>query len=176
MDNAQKAIMIGVGLFITIIVIAAVMLITGMGQDMLTSGQQQVSNISSSLQAQLTADFDGRTISGAQVIAAVKRYYTDDNMIILVNASQPSKTIIVAKLGVKLVHNYGKCAYNGISGENEKGYETSGTLQSTDTTKIGKLTDKSSSETYVPLSAKYSANVIRIRGTDKVVGLVFCRI
>ena len=42
MDNAQKAIMIGVGLFITIIIIAAVMLITGMGQDMLVEGQQQV--------------------------------------------------------------------------------------------------------------------------------------
>ena len=32
MDNAQKAIMVGVGLFITIIIIAAVMLITGIGQ------------------------------------------------------------------------------------------------------------------------------------------------
>ena len=50
MDNAQKAIMIGVGLFITIIIIAAVMLITGMGQDMINSSTSQVSNISSSLQ------------------------------------------------------------------------------------------------------------------------------
>ena len=33
MENAQKAIMIGVGLFITIISIAAVMLITGLGQN-----------------------------------------------------------------------------------------------------------------------------------------------
>lgn len=46
MDNAQKAIMIGVGLFITIIIIAAVMLITGMGQNLLNKGQAQVSGIS----------------------------------------------------------------------------------------------------------------------------------
>ena len=45
MDNAQKAIMIGVGLFITIIVIAAVMLITGIGQDLLNSGTQQLDQL-----------------------------------------------------------------------------------------------------------------------------------
>ena len=49
MDNAQKAIMIGVGLFITIIVIAAVMLITGMGQDILNSGTQQLGNVTEKL-------------------------------------------------------------------------------------------------------------------------------
>ena len=84
MDNAQKAIMIGVGLFITIIIIAAVMLITGMGQDMLVEGQQQVSNISSSLQAQLTADFDESTVTGAQVETAIRRYYKDETMVLIV--------------------------------------------------------------------------------------------
>ena len=53
MDNAQKAIMIGVGLFITIIIIAAVMLITGMGQNLLNKGQSQVNGISASLQNDL---------------------------------------------------------------------------------------------------------------------------
>ena len=81
MDNAQKAIMIGVGLFITIIVIAAVMLITGMGQDLLNSGVDEVNNISSSLKAQLTADYDGNTnLRGSQVIAAVKKYYTNEEL------------------------------------------------------------------------------------------------
>ncbi|MEG0872486.1 MAG: hypothetical protein RSE00_00935 [Clostridia bacterium] len=86
MDNAQKAIMIGVGLFITILVIAAVMLITGLGQDMLNKGKDEAENVSSSLQAQLTADYDGNTrVTGSQVIAAVKRYYTDPNLTVTVN-------------------------------------------------------------------------------------------
>ena len=88
MENAQKAIMIGVGLFITIIVIAAVMLITGLGQDMLTKGTDQTNAVSSSLQAQITSDYDGNTkLTGSQVVAAVKRYYTDPELVITVTGS-----------------------------------------------------------------------------------------
>lgn len=39
MDSAQKAIMIGVGLFITIIIISAVMLITSEGQDIINNSK-----------------------------------------------------------------------------------------------------------------------------------------
>ena len=70
MDNAQKAIMIGVGLFITIIVIAAVMLITGVGQDLLNSGTQQLSGISESLRTQIIDQYDGKVMTGAQVRSA----------------------------------------------------------------------------------------------------------
>lgn len=165
MDNAQKAIMIGVGLFITIIVIAAVMLITGMGQDLLTSGQQEVSNISSSLQAQITSDFDGTTITGAQVISAVKRYYTDETMVIKVKATKTGAT-----------YDYGKVTTASLTGNASTGYTTTGTATNT-AEKVGKLTDTSSTNAdyYVPNSAKYSANVIRIEGSDTVVGIVFER-
>lgn len=167
MDNAQKAIMIGVGLFITIIIIAAVMLITGMGQDMLTSGQQQVSNISSSLQAQITSDFDGTTVTGAQVISAVKRYYTDETMVISVKATSGTGAVQA---------EYGKVKATGISGDATNGYTASGTEANT-AVKVGKLSDTSSSNAayYVPNSAKYSANVIRIEGSDTVIGVVFER-
>ncbi len=70
MDNAQKAIMIGVGLFITIIVIAAVMLITGMGQDLLNSGTSQLTGMSESLRTQLFDQYDGKTLTGYQVKTA----------------------------------------------------------------------------------------------------------
>ncbi len=70
MDNAQKAIMIGVGLFITIIIIAAVMLITGMGQNLLNKGQAQVQGISESLLNDLVAQYDGKKLSGSQVRTA----------------------------------------------------------------------------------------------------------
>lgn len=79
MDNAQKAIMIGVGLFITIIIIAAVMLITGMGQNLLNKGQSQVNGISASLQNDLFEQYNGKKMSGAQVrTAAVQLKNRDD--------------------------------------------------------------------------------------------------
>lgn len=163
MDNAQKAIMIGVGLFITIIIIAAVMLITGMGQEMLTGGQQQVSNISSSLQAQLTADFDNSVVTGAQVVTAIKRYYKDESMIIKVaNGST--------------VTDYGKIT-GTISVDTSKGTatvtKTDAYASGASATGIGKLSDTSNSGTYAPSTAKYGALLIKITGTDNVVGLYF---
>lgn len=79
MDNAQKAIMIGVGLFITIIIIAAVMLITGMGQNLLNQGQAQVNGISESLMNDLTSQYDGKTFSGSQVKSAVVQLANRDD-------------------------------------------------------------------------------------------------
>lgn len=164
MDNAQKAIMIGVGLFITIIIIAAVMLITGMGQDMLQSGQQQVTNISASLQAQLTADFDGTTVTGAQVITAVKRYYQDDTMIIKVKATANGAT-----------KDYGKIVAGGSF--DASNYTVESVASNNNVTKVGTLTDTSASNTdnYVPNSAKYKANIIKIKGSNDVVGIIFER-
>lgn len=85
MDNAQKAIMIGVGLFITIIIIAAVMLITGMGQNLLNQGQAQVSGISASLRNDLFEQYNNKTLSGAQVrTAAVQLLNRDDSSAITI--------------------------------------------------------------------------------------------
>lgn len=186
MDNAQKAVMIGVGLFITIIIIAAVMLITGLGQDLISSGNQEVSNISASLQAQLTEKYDNRIVSGSELIAIVKRYYKTENMIIIVNAAG---TIILGE-GTGVPYNYGKVTYNGIYGSRSLGfYATYGTKaypSGKGPEPIAKLTDVSSPEHYVPSTAKYHVNLIRVidkkwgQGgetelTGDVLGLVFQR-
>ncbi|MBR6613881.1 MAG: hypothetical protein IKK84_03850, partial [Clostridia bacterium] len=63
MDNAQKAIMIGVGLFITIIIISSVLLISNMGTNLITSAQSQLSGITKGLQNQITAAYDGKTLT-----------------------------------------------------------------------------------------------------------------
>ena len=163
MDNAQKAIMIGVGLFITIIIIAAVMLITGMGQDMLVQGQEQVSNISSSLQAQLTADFDESTVTGAQVITAIKRYYKDETMALIVNNG-------------KSVTSYGKINPNNYSdGANYTGYTEVESTTANSPVGVGKLSDASDANTYVPSTAQYEAHLIKIKNSDNVIGLYFKR-
>lgn len=79
MDNAQKAIMIGVGLFITIIIIAAVMLITGMGQNLLNQGQSQVAGISASLRNDLFEQYNNKKLTGAQVRTAATQLVNRDD-------------------------------------------------------------------------------------------------
>ena len=84
MDNAQKAIMLGVGLFITIIVIAAVMAIIGIGQQLIGQGQTQLSGISGQLATQLRADYDNQPISGSQVKTLVTKFYNDNTIAVYV--------------------------------------------------------------------------------------------
>ena len=99
MDNAQKAIMIGVGLFITIIVIAAVMLITGMGQDMLNSGAKQITDLSDNLSKQLYNDYNGKTgISGSEVISVIKTNYNKNGGITMKVGSDEIKGDNIGKV------------------------------------------------------------------------------
>lgn len=92
MDNAQKAIMIGVGLFITIIIIAAVMLITGMGQNLLNKGTDKVSGISSQLDMTELEAYDNTKVTGAQVSSVVKKYWNDANIIVYVGDNCTTST------------------------------------------------------------------------------------
>lgn len=159
MDNAQKAIMIGVGLFITIIIIAAVMLITGMGQDMINSSTSQVSNISSSLQAQLTSQYDETVLTGSQVISAVKANNTTEGMVIVVDNGSDTT-------------NYGRSVVDGDFSNAAAGYKIAPKIKENPSqTAIGKLTDANSSTTYVPSTGKFKAHLIKI--SDTVVGIYF---
>lgn len=162
MDNAQKAIMIGVGLFITIIIIAAVMLITGMGQDMINSSTSQVSNISSSLQAQLTSQYDETVLTGSQVISAVKANNTTEGMVIVVDNGS----------GTTGITNYGRSVVDGNFSNAAAGYKIAPKIkENSSQTAIGKLTDANSSSTYVPSTGKFNAHLIKI--SDTVVGIYF---
>lgn len=162
MDNAQKAIMIGVGLFITIIIIAAVMLITGMGQDMINSSTSQVSNISSSLQAQLTSQYDETVLTGSQVISAVKANNTTEGMVIVVDNGS----------GTTGITNYGRSIVDGNFSSAGAGYKIAPKIKENPSqTAIGKLTDANSSSTYVPSTGKFKAHLIKI--SDTVVGIYF---
>lgn len=163
MDNAQKAIMVGVGLFITIIVIAAIMLITGLGTNLINSGKDQVNNLSASLQQQLTADFDDKTVKGSDVRAAVSRFYADDGMIIEVKAVSSSEGYL----------EYGKARGNGtLLIDRALEYDDENTR-----TKQGVLSDSTDTTNYVPLTASYKAELIRSSSNEDVVmGIRFTRI
>lgn len=151
MDNAQKAIMIGVGLFITIIIISAVMLITSAGQDMINNSMNEVGSLSANLTSQLTAQYDGTVLTGSEVIAAVKSLYTKEGMAVcVVNGSTTSQ--------------YGENVINTTNNTQTK---------NTSKTKIGSLTNASDQGTYVPATAKYNAELLKIG--DAVLGVKFTK-
>ncbi len=89
MDNAQKAIMIGVGLFITIIIISAVLLITNLGTGLIGDAQTQLGNISTSLQNQILQSYDGKVMSGTEVLAAARQYENSTEIaVVIYNVAQ----------------------------------------------------------------------------------------
>ena len=94
MDNAQKAIMVGVGLFITIIIISAVMLITSAGQGLIDDSMNELNNIADSFHRQLYSDYAGGEFSGSEVIAAVKKYTGQAGLTITVkNSAKDTGTV-----------------------------------------------------------------------------------
>ena len=87
MDNAQKAIMIGVGLFITIVVIAAVMMILGVGQDMTDSGLAEIQGLSDQLTESLRSTYDQKEWSGRQTQEKLRALASEENLAVYVHSS-----------------------------------------------------------------------------------------
>ena len=172
MDNAQKAIMIGVGLFITIIIISAVMLITSAGQDLINNSTTQVGNISSSLQAQLTSQFDETVLNGSQVISAIKANYTTSGMILTVYNTTGEITGAASNANLA---NYGDCMPNEYDGTLSYSVTKTTKIKSiknnSNKIPIGKLSDATNTQTYVSPNAKYKAHLVKL--SDSVVGLFF---
>ena len=150
MDNAQKAIMIGVGLFITIIIIAAVMLITGIGQDLLNQGTEKAGNVSSSLTQQETAAYDNTKMTGSRVISAVKKYYNDTNIAVQVKTNGNN------------VYTY--TPYKVSSGKLVP-------TPSSERPAMGDITN-SSSKYYISPTTQYTASLIK-NAADGVIGINF---
>lgn len=175
MDNAQKAIMIGVGLFITIIIIAAVMAITGMGTDLLNKGQNQLGGISGQLEQQLTAEFNNVQMSGSQVLAAINRYYNDGSMIVsLYNttaATQPTANVN----GIIATYN---AITGGATGHAAVTSITATTAASTSDTRdaITLYTTNGDTNHQVLATARYKAVLIQNSGTQAVMGIAFIRL
>lgn len=181
MDNAQKAIMIGVGLFITIIIISAVLLITNLGTGLINNAQTQLSSISKALQNQITASFDGRTLTGADVIAAVQ-LYENSEISLVVNAGGTSSVAYTGKYPLI----YSKLSAAKVSGSTVTALSTkqsypggvyyTGTYDDYGTSTATKVTLtqlQSNTGFGVNASKTYYSSIIKDNTTDTVVGVVF---
>ena len=160
MDNAQKAIMIGVGLFVTILIIAAVMLIVNPAIDMIRNLTGQVEQLSASMQARLTAEYDDRSITGSAVKSAIQQFYQDESMVLEVKATSSANYL-----------EYAKVRGNGTLVLDQPLKYDSSNVQS----KIGKLDDTSDMVNCVSTNARYRAELIRNASGDTVMGIRFTK-
>ncbi len=167
MDNAQKAIMIGVGLFITIIVIAAVMLITGMGQNIVNQGTSQIAGLSAQLENTVTQKYDNKTLTGAEVRAAVQQYWTSSELSIAVADKANSGNIGYA--GAK------KMTLPAALSTTGNVTATSVADFSSDKTALNTFTDVSldNGKYYVPASATYKSELVKLN--NATIGIVFIK-
>lgn len=177
MDNAQKAIMIGVGLFIAIIIISAVLLITNIGTDLINNARNQMSNISKSLQNQVTAAFDGKTVTGAEVIAACQQYENSDSISVMIYATKDN-TFKTGKYDAALVsefkvEDYQEAKAGGVyvkpNGENSAYQELKGTAKSS----LTKIQDTANGG--VSSTQSYYSYTMKDESTEAVMGVLFVR-
>ena len=83
MDNANKAIMVGVGLFITIIVISAVLLIVNLGRNTVNEGAGQLQGLSDSMKTLVMSNYAGKKLTGTEVISAIKQFENENMMVVI---------------------------------------------------------------------------------------------
>ena len=176
MDNAQKAIMIGVGLFITIIIISAVLLITNIGTDMINNARNQMSNISKSLQNQVTSAFDGKTVTGADVIAACQQYENSDQLSVKVyttstNSFNTGKYEVVLSEALDSIKGSAKAGGVYVTYSGDTAYkELTGNAKST----LADIQDTSAG-TGVTGTQTYYSYVMKDKDSDTVMGVLFVR-
>lgn len=177
MESAQKAIMIGVGLFITIIIIAAVMTITGIGQDLLNQGQSQLSGISGQLQSQLQSQYDQVTMSGTLVKAAVNKYYNDPTVVVALYNTKDTFTnpsyVAAAELGngssiIPPAQGITSASISGFTVEDAVVDEIENKVALSD------LSNKTNAN-YIQPTGQYRSVLIRRDDTAAVLGIAFVR-
>ncbi len=186
MDNAQKAIMIGVGLFIAIIIISAVLLITNLGTGLIDDAKGNLSNISTQLQNQLVTEYDAKIIQGSEALAAVRKYYTDNKLALYVS----NGTTEIGRAGAtyfrKIEGTVGQTNVEVAAADVEK-FDG---VEETAATTVGGVTTPAVTRDRTPISnftnvtdplyinplATYNASVIRHATTNAVIGIAFSKI
>ena len=179
MDNAQKAIMIGVGLFITIIIISAVLLIVNLGTGLVDDATAELRTMSSSLQNQILQSYDNKTLTGVQVRIAIQQYLRSSDMVVVLLGSTTSGATttqgITATVGTP--RNINSVTINGatddfftVAANIYQNTETSNNHEST-MTQFNNVARAGT--TYVEPSLTYTSYVLRVLGTETIVGIVF---
>ena len=170
MDNAQKAIMIGVGLFITIIIISAVLLIVNLGTGLVDDATGELGTMSTSLQNQILQSYDNKTLSGVQVRSAIQQYMTATEMTVVLMKDASNVAATVGAKNFKTV-TAGTENYTVASTE----YKTptgDADAHKTSMEAFNNIANVSDG-IYINTSRNYKSYVLKVEGTDTIVGIVF---
>ncbi len=167
MDNAQKAIVVGVALFITIIIVAAVMLITGIGTNLLNKGTDKASNVAAQLDQTELEQYDNTTMSGALVVSAIKKYNTDSNIVVVVKTGTSGTNYKVtssrkfSESTVNINHQSGTTYYKA----DKNGTEPISSPSISDFTNM-------TGSNYISASSQWHAYLLK-NASDSTIGIVF---
>jgi len=179
MDNAQKAIMIGVGLFITIIIISAVLLIVNLGTGLVDDATAELGTMSTSLQNQILQSYDNKVLSGVQVRSAIQQYMTATDLTVVLMKDTTNMAATVGakafKAGAITVGTESASVEAAVASDPEKGYSgapTTGNLKKTSMSDFNDISKVGTGE-YINTSKNYKSYVLKVTGTDTIVGIVF---
>ena len=166
MENTTKAILIGVGLFITIALISAVLVIMNVGNNMINDSQNELQSISDTLTSEMTDNFDGKIVQGAEVLAFMKKHHSSQEVSVALNNTASSKEEVSSTLtGFNWVG-----AYKYTNLDNSK---VGTKLTSSDRIARSDLTNNGKAD-YVSTNSQYAAELITMNGD--VVGVAFQKI
>ena len=182
MDNAQKAIMIGVSVFIVIMLITAAVVITNIGNETMSNNNKQLEGVSKNVASQLLSDYSTQEMSGTNVIASVKKFYEKENFLLCVDSHNGICNATYQKFYSTLIPSGSIMLEPSYDGENyvatwfrtadAKTYPMfifEGTLQN-NTPDITNLSSK------IKSTDTYMSYIIYQSGTDTILGIYFKKI
>ena len=166
MENTTKAILIGVGLFITIALISAVLVIMNVGNNMINDSQNELQSISDTLKSEMTDNFDGKIVQGAEVLAFMKKHHSSQEVSVALNNTVSSKEEVSSTLtGFNWVGAYKYTSLNNT--------KVGTKLTSSDRIARSDLTNNGKAD-YISTNSQYAAELITMNGD--VVGVAFQKI
>ncbi len=181
MENTTKAILIGVGLFITIALISAVLVIMGVGNNLIRNSSDNLNGIAAQLEKSLTEQFDDKTVMGSDVSSCLKEYYSSTKLTITLNNQENSANTLVAFAAATKASTAGQVGFKQMpSGSLTDGsfniqaasYANAQKLVNSTRIQTNWLSD-SSSGLYIRAQSQYHANLIKSNG--EIVGVAFTK-
>lgn len=174
MDNAQKAIMIGVGLFITIIIISAVLLITNLGTNLINNARGELGSMSTALQGQILSAYDAQKLSGSEVLSAVQQYENSNSLcVVITNGTNTFKTGALA-LDITGVQATDLSRSGGVEVDITGTTSKFGT--GNDETKKSTMAEITDTTKGINTASTYQSTIVKDTNSKKVIGLIFTRI
>ena len=153
MNNAQSALKVAAGIFLTIALITIVVLLFVSAQEATKTAQNEFSSIQTELSKASFTVYDNTMVSGSQVVNAIRKFYMQD------------------QFGIRVVTGKNKASKaDGVY----YGYEvlTNGTISNSKRNENIEIAQMESQDSYVNPSGKFKAKVI-IDSSNVTRGIVF---